>query len=103
MRHPISRTRALRLCIPVFFGAVSAALSFGPSVAELRSATINTPRPQQASKSLFIPIACTSNQKTQCGRTNWLMRCKSEGVPEKERGQCADDKRAACYAACGGE
>ena len=103
MRHPISRTRALRLCIPVFFGALPAALSFGPSVAEPLSAAINAPWPQQASKPPFIPIACTSNQKAQCGRTNWLMRCRSEGVPEEKRGQCADDKRAACYAACGGE
>jgi len=104
MRHPLSRSRALRLCIPVFFGALPAALSFGLSVAEPLSAAINAPRPQQASKSLFIPIACTSKQKAQCGRTNWLMRCRNEGVPDGEaRGQCADDKRAACYAACGGE
>jgi hypothetical protein len=101
MRHPTSR-RALRLC-PVFFGALPAALSSGASVAEPLSAAMNAPWPQQAPKSLLVPIACTSNQKAQCGRTNWLMRCRNEGVPDEKRGRCADDKRAACYAACGGE
>ena len=101
--HRISRARTLRLCIPVLVGAVPAVLSVGTSVAEPLSAAMSAPRPQLASKPLFIPIACTKSEMTQCGRTNWIMRCRNDGVPDEERGKCAEEKRAACYAACGGK